>query len=79
VAADRDTKLPLAERDKLAAKYLDRAMDLLHEAEKQGLFKDAHGVSGLQNDHDLDPLRQREDFKHLLARVQGLGGAAGQK
>jgi serine/threonine-protein kinase len=79
VAAVRDGNLPNAERDKVAAKYLDRAMSLLHEAEKKGLFKQAQGVSGLQNDHDLDPLRQREDFKKLLARVQEPGGAVGQK
>jgi tetratricopeptide (TPR) repeat protein len=67
----RDTKLLAAERDRLAVKYCDRAMELLKEAEKSGIFKSAQAVSAFQTDHDLDPLRQREDFKQLLAHVRG--------
>jgi hypothetical protein len=78
-AVDRDIKLSAAERDKLAAKYLDRAIELLHEAEKKAFFKQAIGVSDLQTDHDLDPLRHREEFKQLLGRVQEVGGEGGRK
>jgi tetratricopeptide (TPR) repeat protein len=68
--AGRDAELPLAEREKLAAKYLERAMSLLFEAERNGFFKQAQGISLLQSDHDLDPLRQREDFQVLLRKME---------
>lgn len=43
--------------------YADRAMELLQHAVKAG-YKDA---AHLAKDSDLDPLRNREDFKKLLA------------
>jgi len=69
-AAGRDMELAPAERAKLAAKYLDRAMALLIDADKDGYFKQAQGISVLQTDHDLDPLRQREDFQKLIRRLE---------
>jgi len=73
-AVKRDAKLDPGARDKLAARYRDRAMSLLGDAEKRGFFKEAASVSGLRQDHDLDPLRQREDFKQLEARAQRQAG-----
>ena len=45
--------------------YADRAMEMLRQAVKAG-FKDA---ANMQQDKDLDPLREREDFKTLLAAL----------
>ncbi len=46
--------------------YADRAMELLQQAVKAG-WNDAKHTS---KDTDLDPLRDREDFKKLLADLE---------
>jgi hypothetical protein len=46
--------------------YADRAMDLLHKAVKAGYKNAAH----MARDADLDPLRDRDDFKKLLADLE---------
>ena len=46
--------------------YADRAMQLLAKTVKAG-YKDA---AHMQKDPDLDPLREREDFKKLLAELE---------
>ncbi len=46
--------------------YVDRAMELLQQAVKAGWKDPAH----LKKDPDLDPLRDREDFKTLLAELE---------
>jgi serine/threonine protein kinase len=43
--------------------YSDRAMELLNKAVKEGYADAAH----MKEDSDLDSLRQRDDFKRLLA------------
>jgi hypothetical protein len=46
--------------------YADRAMELLQKAVKEGWDDAGHTA----RDTDLDPLRNREDFKKLLADLQ---------
>jgi tetratricopeptide (TPR) repeat protein len=46
--------------------YGDRAMELLQQAVKAGMKDAAH----IAKDTDLDPLRDREDFKKLLAELE---------
>jgi tetratricopeptide (TPR) repeat protein len=46
--------------------YADRAMELLHKAVQAG-YKDA---AHMAKDSDLDSLRDREDFKKLMAELQ---------
>jgi serine/threonine protein kinase/tetratricopeptide (TPR) repeat protein len=46
--------------------YADRAMEMLQRAVKAG-YKD---VKQLRTDKDLDPLRDRDDFKKLLAELE---------
>ena len=53
----------IADRKK---EYADRAMELLQKAVKAGWHDAAH----IANDSDLDPLRNREDFKKLLADLE---------
>jgi hypothetical protein len=52
--------------DKQAEPYAVRAVELLRQAVAKG-FKD---VAHLKKDSDLDPLRQREDFKKLLRELE---------
>jgi serine/threonine protein kinase/tetratricopeptide (TPR) repeat protein len=46
--------------------YADRAMELLRKAVQAGWKDAAH----MAKDSDLDPLRDREDFKKLMAELQ---------
>jgi hypothetical protein len=46
--------------------YSDRAMELLRKAVKAGYNDAAH----IKQDTDLDPLRDRDDFKNLLAELE---------
>ena len=46
--------------------YAARAVDLLHRAVEAGWTNTRH----MANDRALDPLRQREDFRKLLADLQ---------
>jgi tetratricopeptide (TPR) repeat protein len=61
-----------------AARYADRAMDLLGEAETAGFFKLPANAEQLQKDDDLQSLRDRDDFKKLVARVAPPAKTAGK-
>ncbi len=50
---------------KVAENYLDRAMEMLRRAAKAGYRDTGHAAK----DTDLDPLRNRDDFKKLLAEL----------
>jgi tetratricopeptide (TPR) repeat protein len=65
-AAGKDTKLTEADRTKKAREHADQAMDLLRQAVEKG-YKDA---DHMKQDTDLDALRQRDDFKKLLADLE---------
>jgi hypothetical protein len=54
----------------LATDYAARAVVLLRHATERGFTE----VEQIKTDTDLDPLRQRDDFKNLLAELK-----AGQK
>src|SRR5262249_15482366 len=51
--------------------YADRAMELLHQAVKTGFSNAAY----MNKDSDLNALRDREDFKKLLADMQARSDA----
>jgi hypothetical protein len=57
-------------RDSRAEKDASRAVGLLREAHQASLFKDARWHAALKQDKNLDPLRQRADFRKLLADVE---------
>ena len=61
-----DTKTPGADAARLATEEADRAMAWLHKAVAAGFSAVAH----IKNDKDLDPLRDRADFKKLLAELE---------
>jgi eukaryotic-like serine/threonine-protein kinase len=54
------------ERDKQAQFFGDEAMKMLSEAVAKGWNDTSH----MKQDTDLDPLREREDFKELLAELE---------
>jgi hypothetical protein len=49
--------------------YAARAVELLTQAQGLGFFKNAVNVVAIEYEHNLDPLRNRDDFKKLLAEV----------
>jgi len=67
-----DAKLSPAERQQLARSYADRAMVALQKAVAAG-YRD---VKHLKEDHDLDSLRTRDDFRKLLTGLQNKAPAA---
>ncbi len=68
--AGRDGRLDGARRQELATSYADRALALLRQAVARG-YKDA---AHMKQDADLRPLRGREEFRKLLAGLEGKAG-----
>ena len=66
VTASVQAKTPGTDAARLAQDDADRAMQWLHKAVQAG-YKDA---AHMKKDTDLDPLRDREDFKKLLAELE---------
>ena len=66
VTAGVQAKTPGADAARLAKDDADRAMQWLHKAVQAG-YKDA---AHMKKDTDLDPLRDREDFKKLMAALE---------
>jgi tetratricopeptide (TPR) repeat protein len=60
-------KLNDKERKEAARFYGDAAMKLLRDAVSKGYKDSVH----MKKDADLDPLRQREDYKKLVAELKG--------
>jgi hypothetical protein len=65
-AAGRDAGLAQAERTRLQSHYTDQAMDYLRQAFAKGWAN----WSLMENDPDIEPLRARGDFKHILADMK---------
>jgi tetratricopeptide (TPR) repeat protein len=55
---------------KLCEKYAARAVELFRELQTEGYFEREKNAARLKKDADLDPLRQRDDFRKLLARIE---------
>jgi tetratricopeptide (TPR) repeat protein len=69
-ALARDEARPLAVRAREADRLAVRAVELLERAHLAGLFRDADPRKNLENDTDLDYLRDRDDFKRFVRQVQ---------
>jgi serine/threonine-protein kinase len=78
-AVRQDEKLPEAERTRLAEEYAVRALEQLKRSREAGHIKGAVLVAQLKNDPDLSALRQRDDFKKLLAELEAPPVPAGKK
>ena len=69
-AAAKDEDLAEADRVTLVDKYAVRAVALLKEDRSLGYFKDPEIVAHMKKDTDLDPLRERDDFKQLVKELE---------
>ena len=65
--ADKDAQITQAKRKELAQSYADRAIALLRQAVARG-YQDA---AQLKKDANIEPLRGRDDFRKLLAELEG--------
>ena len=64
---EKDDQLDASKRQAAVQFYGDQAMKMLRDAVAKG-FKDA---DHMKKDPFLAPLRQRDDFKKLLAELEG--------
>jgi serine/threonine-protein kinase len=55
----------------LAEKYAARAVELLGELHAEGFFAAAKNAARLRTDPDLEPLGRREDYRKLMAQIEG--------
>ena len=69
-AAAKDENLAETDRTTLAEKYATRAVAFLLEDRALGYFKAPEKVAHMKKDADLDPLRERDDFKQLLKELE---------
>ncbi|MFL5245123.1 MAG: protein kinase domain-containing protein [Gemmataceae bacterium] len=69
-SAKMDPKLAEGERAKLVDQYSARAVELLTKAQDAGYFKNLAKDDRRITDKDLDPLRERSDFKEFVKRLE---------
>jgi tetratricopeptide (TPR) repeat protein len=69
-AAKRDMGLSETEREKLTERYAARAVGLLKEAYDYGFFGWRAAVEENEQDPDLEPLRDRDDFRKLMRKLK---------
>jgi tetratricopeptide (TPR) repeat protein len=67
-AAGRDSRLPPGKSSKLAEQYAGRAIECLEWIAGNGFFQEPNNV-GLLMDDGFDCLRERPNFKNLIANV----------
>jgi hypothetical protein len=71
VAAGKQGAQLTPEETAARERYAGRAVALLGEARAAGFFRVPANLERLKQDNDLAPLRQREDFRKLLAELEG--------
>jgi serine/threonine protein kinase/tetratricopeptide (TPR) repeat protein len=69
-SARKDDRLSAARRQQQAEEYATRAMDLLVKLAKERVFADPSSVESVNQEADLDSLRDRVDFKKWLAGLR---------
>jgi len=72
-AARQDHHLSPTERDDLAEHYAKDAMTWLRRSLSAGHFQPPGAIEDFKKDADLDPLRNRKDFKQFLAALEKMG------
>lgn len=60
---ENDATLPPSRREVLEADFANRAVELLMELDKVGLFKTSKNEQVLKTRSDLEPLRQRKEYQ----------------
>jgi serine/threonine protein kinase len=69
-AAAQDETLPASERASRAERFAAEAVARLRRSAELGHFKPAGRVQHLKDDHDLDALRDRADYRELLRSLE---------
>jgi tetratricopeptide (TPR) repeat protein len=77
-AAAKDSKLSDGEKKKRVEEYAARAVAVLHRAKEAGVFKNPGQIAHMKQDSDLDNLRQRPDYRRLVAELEGTPKQAGK-
>ena len=72
---EKDDKLDAPKRRAEMQFYADQAMAMLRDAVAKG-YKD---VDHMKTNKDLDPLREREDFKKVVAELEAAKEAPSKK
>ena len=72
---EKDDKLAAAKRQAEMRFYADQAMTMLRE----GLAKGYQNIEQMKKDKELDPLREREDFKKVVAELEAARQAPPKK
>jgi len=70
-AVAKDIRHDKAEQERLRDQYREEAMALLIASNQAGLLKDAKNLKLLTNDPSFECLRNRDDFKKLIADQEG--------
>jgi hypothetical protein len=68
--APRAARNGAADSIRLGEECTGHALSMLEAAEKAGYFRIAEGAKQLNTDKHLDPIRSREGFRNLIARVR---------
>jgi hypothetical protein len=69
-AAAKDARLSQPRRKDLAELYARRSLALLAEVHKAGLFKSPERLQALKESKHFAAVRDREEFKKLLAALE---------
>jgi tetratricopeptide (TPR) repeat protein len=69
--ARQDSHLPPADREILAGKYAQSAIDLLRKARASGFFNDEIQLADMKKDKDFKPLLSNKSFNELIVTLQG--------
>jgi serine/threonine-protein kinase len=77
-AVRKDAKVAAEEQTKLGRQYADRAMELLRQSVAKG-YRGRADVNHMKSDTDLDPLRERADFKKLIDELEARLNAPAKK
>jgi hypothetical protein len=75
-AATHHKHLSQAERNRLAETYASRAVELLKMAKAADYFRPPEQLAHLKEDSDLNAIRDRLDFRKLLAELTAESTAA---
>jgi tetratricopeptide (TPR) repeat protein len=69
-AVHSDQRMGSAERARLAEQYARGAVALLGRSEAAGYFRQPSALPHSRTDSDLDPLRERSDFREWMSRME---------
>jgi serine/threonine-protein kinase len=69
-AVQKDKKLSDAERERLEARYAERAIDLLKQAHGRGAYTTPEAIDALEKNPDFATLKTRKDFQDYVRELK---------